>query len=115
MVALGWFDFTGEALFIAAFVAGFFVLGGQGAVNSLPALVYPDHLRATGAGWAVGTGRCGSVIGPALAGMLLAANWHSSQVLMVAAIAPATAACLLTMLAFKSRTPSARAGAQKWA
>ena len=57
------------ALAIAAFFAGFCVLGIQTGINVAGALVYPTSLRANGSGWELGIGRIGSIIGP-LAGAL---------------------------------------------
>lgn len=52
------------ALAIAAFCAGFCVLGIQTGINVAGALVYPTSLRANGSGWELGIGRIGSIIGP---------------------------------------------------
>lgn len=109
MLMLARFGFTGQSLQLAAFVGGFVVLGGQGGLNSLPALIYPDHLRATATGWAIGTGRLGSVTGPLLAGALLGAGWGSADVLSLTALVPALASILLAILALKLMR---RSGAQ---
>jgi len=52
------------ALAVAAFFAGFCVLGIQTGINVAGALVYPTSLRANGSGWELGIGRIGSIIGP---------------------------------------------------
>ena len=96
VLANGQFDF--QLLLVAAFTGGFLVLGGQGALNALPSLLYPSDQHSTATGWALGTGRLGSVLGPALAGMLLGAHWTNAQVLMLAALLPLGAATLLTVL-----------------
>jgi MFS transporter, AAHS family, 4-hydroxybenzoate transporter len=58
-------------LFLVVFVAGFCVVGGQGAVNALAATYYPTNLRSTGVGSGLGIGRIGGIAGPSLAGLLL--------------------------------------------
>ena len=102
MLGLAQLKSGGAMLLLATSAAGFVISGGQGALYCLPALIYPDPLRATAAGWATGTGKLGSVIGPALAGLLLGAGWSAAQVLMLGALAPASAAILLVALALRT-------------
>jgi len=61
----------GNALFLAAFFAGFFVIGGQLVLYAIAPTLYPDAFRGTGVGAAVAVGRIGSVAGPLVAGALL--------------------------------------------
>lgn len=58
----------------ACFFAGFFVIGGQLVLYALAPSVYPAELRGTGIGAAVAAGRAGSVFGPLLGGLALAAG-----------------------------------------
>src|SRR5258706_349717 len=57
---------SGDAMLaaIGVFCAGLFVIGGQGGINALAAMLYPTEMRATGVGWALGAGRLASVVGP---------------------------------------------------
>jgi MFS transporter, AAHS family, 4-hydroxybenzoate transporter len=71
----------------AIFAAGFCVVGGQIGANALAAGFYPTALRATGVGWALGIGRVGSIIGPLVGGLLLAAKWSAAAVFLAAAAA----------------------------
>jgi AAHS family 4-hydroxybenzoate transporter-like MFS transporter len=50
------------------------VIGGQAGLNALNASCYPTAMRSTGIGWAAGAGRVASVIGPGVAGGMLAAH-----------------------------------------
>jgi MFS transporter, AAHS family, 4-hydroxybenzoate transporter len=59
------------AVMIAAFFAGFCVLGIQSGINVAGALVYPTSLRANGSGWELGIGRLGSIGGPLLGGLFV--------------------------------------------
>jgi AAHS family 4-hydroxybenzoate transporter-like MFS transporter len=70
----------------AVFVAGFCVVGGQGAINALAATFYPTHLRSTGVGAGLGVGRIGSILGPYVAGVLLGAGWTRGEIFYTAAI-----------------------------
>jgi AAHS family 4-hydroxybenzoate transporter-like MFS transporter len=60
------------SLLIAAFFAGFCVLGIQSGINVAGALVYPTSLRANGSGWELGIGRVGSIVGPMLGALFVA-------------------------------------------
>lgn len=81
---------------IVVFVAGFCIVGGQPAVNAFAAVGYPTDLRATGIGWSLGIGRIGSVLGPIVAGMLIARNWSTPSLFLAAAV-PALASCVLML------------------
>ena len=77
---------------VGIFLAGLFIIGGQGGINALAAMLYPTEMRATGVGWALGAGRVGSVFGPALGGFMLASHWEIRSIYLVAAIPLAVAA-----------------------
>jgi MFS family permease len=57
-----------------AFLIGVTLQGGYNGIWPLAATIYPPDRRATGIGWAVGIGRSGAVVGPAVAGALLASG-----------------------------------------
>jgi AAHS family 4-hydroxybenzoate transporter-like MFS transporter len=82
-------------LFVAVFVAGWCVVGGQPALNTLAATYYPTALRSTGIGWGLGVGRVGAIVGPVLAGELLNLKWSASRLFLAAAV-PALIACVVT-------------------
>ena len=58
------------------FLTGCCINGGQGSLNTISAMFYPTAIRATGIGWALGVGRIGAVIGPAVGGILVGAGWQ---------------------------------------
>jgi AAHS family 4-hydroxybenzoate transporter-like MFS transporter len=64
----------GFALLMLAFSVGFFLVGGQIGLNSIAGTIYPTDIRSTGAGWALGIGRIGSILGPVLGGILISAH-----------------------------------------
>ncbi|HLZ03156.1 MAG TPA: MFS transporter [Bradyrhizobium sp.] len=90
--AIGQFGQSAVLVSIAIFAAGFCVVGGQIAANALAAGFYPTSVRASGVGWALGIGRVGSIIGPLVGGMLLAAKWSTAAVFIAAAAAALCAA-----------------------
>jgi AAHS family 4-hydroxybenzoate transporter-like MFS transporter len=59
----------------AAFFLGVVLQGGFNALYPLAARVYPDAVRATGIGWAMGIGRIGAFTGPLLGGRALGLQW----------------------------------------
>jgi AAHS family 4-hydroxybenzoate transporter-like MFS transporter len=97
-------------------IAGFCVLGGQSALNALATVFYPAQMRSTGAGWALGIGRLGSIFGPVIGGELMRLGWSPQSMLLAAAI-PALLAMVASLLFWSRgglpgpvlRTPSANA------
>ncbi|WP_394761659.1 MFS transporter [Phenylobacterium sp.] len=65
-----------------AIVLGGAILALQVVLFSVAGAFYPERVRGTGLGVTVGVGRTGSIVGPLLAGILLAAGGSSVQVLM---------------------------------
>ena len=76
----------------AAVVLGIGTVGAQNCNNGLAAKFYPTEIRATGIGWALGVGRIGSIIGPAVGGLLLATGFDIQTIFVVAAVPPLVAA-----------------------
>ena len=61
-------------LYILIFIAGATTTGTQIITNAYVSQYYPASIRSTGVGWELGIGRIGGMIGPALGGVLLAAQ-----------------------------------------
>ena len=78
-------------LMVLTFGAGFCIVGGQNSSNALAAIFYPTAMRATGVGWALGIGRIGAILGPLIAGQLLAEHWSYGALFLLGAIAPVCA------------------------
>ncbi|WP_254912990.1 MFS transporter [Novosphingobium sp. B 225] len=73
---------VGGALFMA-FVIGLTLQGGYNGMWPLAAGAYDAGNRATGIGWAMGIGRGGAVVGPIMAGYLLAAKISLPTILAI--------------------------------
>ncbi|NML44161.1 MFS transporter [Ramlibacter sp. G-1-2-2] len=104
--SVGRLDMAGSQLFIAVSVAGFCVIGGQGAVNALSTSYYPTALRSTGIGWALGIGRFGSILGPLLGGEFLKMGLPTSSIFLVLAVPPVVCSLLVWAMEPGRRAPA---------
>ncbi len=95
VAAIGQAVGSAALLMVLTFGAGFCIVGGQNSSNALAAIFYPTSIRATGVGWALGIGRVGAILGPLIAGALLAEHWSYGSLFLLGAAAPVctTAAC----------------------
>ena len=59
------------AVYVLVGVAGFGVGGQQIVLNYLIVGAYPTALRATAAGWSIGMGRAGAILGSSIGGVFL--------------------------------------------
>ena len=85
-------------LFLVVFIAGFCVVGGQGAVNALAATYYPTRLRSTGMGSGLGIGRLGGIVGPLVAGALIGSGWAPRELFYAAAVPAAVSSMTMFSL-----------------
>jgi AAHS family 4-hydroxybenzoate transporter-like MFS transporter len=95
-------------LFMVVFVAGFCVVGGQGAVNALAATYYPTNLRSTGVGSGLGVGRIGGIAGPSVAGFLLMMGWMPRELFYAAAVPALISATTMFSLRWVMKPQEAR-------
>src|SRR5882672_5112696 len=77
---------------LAAFGCGIGTVGAQNCNNGIAAKFYPTEIRATGVGWALAVGRVGSIIGPAVGGILLSTGLAIQNIFLVAIVPPLIAA-----------------------
>ncbi|MDR6986805.1 AAHS family benzoate transporter-like MFS transporter [Paenarthrobacter nitroguajacolicus] len=94
-------------VYLALVLAGVGTHGTQCLIIAAVASHYPDHLRGTALGWALGTGRIGAVVAPQVGGLLLAAGLGVNSNFLAFAGAAAIAAVLLAAVGLKitSTTP----------
>jgi len=94
-------------------LAGLFVLGGQVGLNALSGTVYPTAIRSTGAGWAFGVGRVGSVLGPLIGTVLIGFGLPTWLLLICAAIP--LAGCAGAAAGLRTRvTPPERSASDRY-
>ncbi|MCT9871424.1 MFS transporter [Paenarthrobacter aurescens] len=91
-------------VYLALVLAGVGTHGTQCLIIAAVASHYPDHLRGTALGWALGTGRIGAVVAPQVGGLLLAAGLGVNSNFLAFAGAAAIAAVLLAAVGLKIKT-----------
>lgn len=89
------------ALVATATITGFFTNGGIVGLYALITEAFPPAIRATATGVAIGVGRGGSALAPAVAGALFAAG-HGLQ-LVAAVMAMGSVVALLALLSLQTR------------
>ncbi|HEY5852650.1 MAG TPA: aromatic acid/H+ symport family MFS transporter [Aldersonia sp.] len=85
-------------------IAGVGTHGTQCLIIAAVASHYPDHLRGTALGWALGVGRLGAVAAPQIGGWLLAAGLGADSNFVLFGVSALIASALLLII---SRTPAA--------
>ena len=68
------------------FIIGISLQGGYTGMYAVAAKLYPIEIRSTGVGWAIGLGRLGAVLGPGVAGFMIASGLSITVNFMVFAI-----------------------------
>ena len=86
-------------------IAGFFTNAGIVGLYGILAQVFPTNLRASGTGFAVGSGRAGSVLAPIIAGFLFTAGYGLQFVAVAMGIGSLAGAIALWFLPFKREVP----------
>jgi benzoate transport len=97
----GYKDLTTLSLVCAC--AGFFTNGAINGLYAIFAQVFPSHMRASGTGFAIGTGRGGSVLAPIIAGFLFQAGNSLSLVSLYLSVGSILAIIALWMLAMPGK------------
>ncbi len=79
-------------LLLALGGAGFGVTGSQIGQLTLAVALYPTGSRTTGVGWAAALGRAGSIVGPGVAGILLALALPGQDIILLTTLPVVVAA-----------------------
>ena len=86
IIFIGAAHITDAVLMAAVFLTGIGMLGGQVGLNAMSGTIYPTYIRSTGAGWAFGVGRVGSILGPVIGGVLIGWGQPATLLFIYAAI-----------------------------
>lgn len=81
-----------------AFVLGFFLFASAVGFYATFVRVFPTHVRATGTGLAIGLGRFGGMLGPALGGWLMAIGTSRPSIAGIMALGAGIAAFAIWLL-----------------
>jgi MFS transporter, AAHS family, 4-hydroxybenzoate transporter len=99
VAALGYAAVVPEAVVGATiFLVGFFGLGVQIGVNGLTPTFYPSAYRASGAGWALGLARIGSILGATIGGIMIGEKLSLTALYFWAALPLAVCAVIALIL-----------------
>ncbi|CAM4150242.1 3-(3-hydroxy-phenyl)propionate transporter MhpT [Acinetobacter pragensis] len=90
-------------MYMASALVGAFVIGCQGVLYAFGGIVYPTEVRGTGVGVGSAVGRIGAMLGPAIAGQLLAAGFGAAGV--ISAAIPCIIISAIFMLLLVRRIP----------
>jgi MFS transporter, AAHS family, 4-hydroxybenzoate transporter len=97
------FGFSSTGLLtLAVCLAGFGVVGCQGALNASAGLIYPPTCRTTGVGAALGLGRIGSLAGPLIGSYVIGLNVPVQQMFYVPLV-PLSLAIIATVVLLLSK------------
>lgn len=94
-------------IYMAAALTGTFTIGGQGVLYAYGSFVYPAHLRGTGVGAASAMGRVGAMLGPSIAGMIVASGAGASGVFTAAIPGIILSAVIMILLSRKLQPAAA--------
>ncbi len=81
---------------VAAMVTGLFVIGSQSLIYAASGMLYPTEIRATAVGIVAGIGRVGAILGPLVAGWILATG--SGAIAVITACIPGIIIGAVTLL-----------------
>jgi benzoate transport len=95
-----------QRLSIICAIAGFCTNAGIVGLYAIIAEVFPTHVRASGTGFAIGTGRGGSVLAPIIAGFLFAGGFTLPTVALMLALGSMCGAAVLLLLRFETDRPA---------
>jgi benzoate transport len=87
-----------NSLKAVAFTFGFFLFGAMVGLYATLARVYPTHVRATGTGFAIGLGRVGGMLGPAIGGWLMTIGMSRPNITATMALGSFLAALVMLLL-----------------
>jgi MFS transporter, AAHS family, 4-hydroxybenzoate transporter len=95
-------------LAVAVTLAGVSVVGGQIGAIAATATIYPEAIRTTGVGWALGIGRVGSVVGPFIGSTLIANQLSARELFAMGAVPALIAGVTALTITFLGLEPRVR-------
>jgi AAHS family 4-hydroxybenzoate transporter-like MFS transporter len=102
---------SNEALAAMIALSGFGITGIQCSLNGTAGLAYPTPARSRGLGACLGVGRIGAVVGPLVAGAMVASGVTSARDLFLLPLLPLAVATLASLVVARRLNLSDSAGA----
>jgi MFS family permease len=102
-------------MMVASFVTGFFLMAVMAGLYIILPHVYPPNVRNTGTGLAIGLGRFGAMVGPLIAGYLIAAGWERMAYYSLLALPVLISAFAVRRVSYFGQSPTTQADAAAWA
>ena len=97
-----------------AFLVGLGLMGVMAGLYIIVPHVYPPSVRNTGTGLAIGIGRIGAMVGPPLAGVLIAAGWERVAYYSVLALPVLISALAVRYVVYFNEQAAPADGAPVW-
>ncbi|HEY2540739.1 MAG TPA: MFS transporter [Stellaceae bacterium] len=88
-------------LLAVIFFSGMTIIGSQTGANATCGALYPARMRTSGLGWALGIGRLGAIIAPALGGYLLSLKMPPTHIFLSACVFAIIAGIATGLLALR--------------
>lgn len=108
LVALGVAQLAHVGVLALLLVAGLGTITNGNGQMAVATSLYPSGTRATGIGWNAAVGRVGSIVAPAIGGILIAASLGARPILLIAAIPVVVALGCAAFLGFRSPAAAPR-------
>lgn len=105
LVTLGVAHLPNVAVLAMLLIAGAGTITNGNGQMALATSLYPSGTRATGIGWNAAVGRVGSIVAPAIGGILIAASLGAQPILLIAAVPVVVALCCAVILGFRKPAP----------
>jgi AAHS family 4-hydroxybenzoate transporter-like MFS transporter len=88
-------------LLAVIFFSGMTIIGSQTGANATCGALYPARMRTSGLGWALGIGRLGAIVAPALGGYLLSLKMAPTHIFLSACLFAIIAGIATALLALR--------------
>jgi AAHS family 4-hydroxybenzoate transporter-like MFS transporter len=88
-------------LLAVIFFSGMTIIGSQTGANATCGALYPARMRTSGLGWALGIGRLGAIVAPALGGYLLSLKMPPTHIFLSACLFAIIAGIATALLALR--------------
>jgi MFS family permease len=90
-------------------------MGAMAGLYIMVPHVYPPNVRNTGTGLAIGVGRIGAMVGPPIAGLLIAAGWERVAYYSVLALPVLISALAVRYVTYFDERTATASGEAAWA